>query len=299
MGIAAHVRWIRRLLREIRPDVVHGHWLCGFACFAALAGAEPLVAQAWGSDVFRAGRRQRLANRIALRRSAIALGDSQDLIDRLVALGAQPDACVLVRWGVDLETFRPADEAERAGLRRKLGLAAGPVILSPRSLMPIYNPQIVAAAWAEIAAEDAEAQLVVKHMGVVRHALGLLPFADRVRVVGHVEYEEMAAYYRVADVCLSIASSDSAPRSVHEAMACGAPCVLSDLPWVREEIVPDRHALVVRIDAGAVAGAIRRLLAPDGPAATISAQARLLVEDFHDRTSHMDHLAETYRGLLA
>jgi len=36
-GAAAHVRWIRRLLRELRPDIVHAHWLCGFACFAALA----------------------------------------------------------------------------------------------------------------------------------------------------------------------------------------------------------------------------------------------------------------------
>ena len=37
-GAAAHVRWIRRLRRELRPDVVHGHWLCGFAFFAAVAG---------------------------------------------------------------------------------------------------------------------------------------------------------------------------------------------------------------------------------------------------------------------
>ena len=28
-GAAAHVRWIRRLLHELRPDVVHAHWLSG------------------------------------------------------------------------------------------------------------------------------------------------------------------------------------------------------------------------------------------------------------------------------
>src|SRR3954464_11940562 len=71
-GAAAHVRWIRRLLRDGRPDIVHGHWLCGFAFFAAVAGARPLVAMAWGSDVFRARPAQRVANRIALRRAALA-----------------------------------------------------------------------------------------------------------------------------------------------------------------------------------------------------------------------------------
>jgi hypothetical protein len=50
-GIASHVRWIRRLDRELRPGVVHAHWLCGYAALAALAGASPLVAMAWGSDV--------------------------------------------------------------------------------------------------------------------------------------------------------------------------------------------------------------------------------------------------------
>ena len=53
-GAAAHVRWVRHLRRELRPDIVHGHWLCGFAFFAAVAGAKPLAAMPWGSDVLKA-----------------------------------------------------------------------------------------------------------------------------------------------------------------------------------------------------------------------------------------------------
>jgi L-malate glycosyltransferase len=292
-GAAAHVRWVRRLLRELRPDIVHGHWLPGFAFFAAVAGARPLVAMAWGSDVFRARRAQTLANRVALRRATLAMADSQALLERLGELGAHRS--VLVNWGVDLDTFRPADAAERAALRAELGLSDGPVVLSPRSLMPVYNPRTIVDAWAEVAAERPDAQLVLKHMGVVREALGELPFPDRVHVVGHVEYERMAAYYRVADVCVSIASSDSAPRSVFEAMACGAPCVLSDLPWVHEQIGDGREALIVPIERGAVAGAIRRLLDDPGE---IAVRARALVERHHDAAVHMDRLADAYRALL-
>ena len=39
-------------------------------------------------------------------------------------------------------------------------------------------------------------------------------------------------------------------------MACGSPTVVSDLPWVSELIEDGRHALVVPIDATAVASAI-------------------------------------------
>jgi glycosyltransferase involved in cell wall biosynthesis len=297
-GAGAHVRWVRRLLREERPDVVHGHWLCGFAFFAAAAGAQPLVAMAWGSDVLRASQLQTLANRVALWRATLAMADSRALIDRLVALGADPADCVLVNWGVDLDAFRPADAGERRALRAELGLGDGPVVLSPRSLMPVYNPRTIVDAWAELAAERDDVQLVLKHMGVVREDLGALPFAERVHMVGHVDYERMAAYYRVADVCVSIASSDSSPRSVFEAMACGAPCVLSDLPWVHEQIGDGREALIVPIDRDAVAGALRRLLADDGLAAGIAVRGRELVERHHDRAVHMDNLADTYRSLL-
>src|SRR3954451_4217618 len=126
-GAAAHVRWIRGLLREQRPDPVHAHWLCGFACFAALAGAEPLVAMAWGSDVFRAGRVKRVANRVALRRSALAMADSRALMEAMVDLGAAEPSVMVMSWGVDLDHFRPAVNGRHA-VRTALGLPEGRMI---------------------------------------------------------------------------------------------------------------------------------------------------------------------------
>lgn len=295
-GAGAHVRWIRKIMREWRPDIVHAHWLPGFACFSALAGARPLVAMAWGSDVLRPRPFQTLANRIAVNRADIVMADSQALLDAVIALGADPADSLLVNWGVDLETFRPADD--RAALKRELGLGDGPVVLSPRSLMPIYNPRVIVEGWAEVAAVRDDVQLVLKHMGTVTEELGALPYPDRVHVVGHVDYQRMADYYRAADACVSIASSDSAPRSVFEAMACGAPCVLSDLPWVHEQMRDAREALIVPIESGAVAAALRRILDDDALSAGLAARGRALVEAEHDAQAHMDRLADVYRGLL-
>jgi glycosyltransferase involved in cell wall biosynthesis len=296
-GAIAHVRWIRRLCRELRPGAVHAHWLCGYAAFAAIAGASPLVAMAWGSDVLRASRLQRIGNRIALRGARVAMADSQALLDRMVALGAAPEATVLVNWGVDLAAFAPVNGA-RPDLRESLGLGPGPVILSPRSLTPVYNPETIVAAFRLVAAERPDAQLVLKHMGVGDPGLDVAG-DERIRVVGHVPHERMPWYYQAADVCVSIPSSDSSPRSVWEAMACECPVVVSDLPWVRELIVPERDALVVPVTAQAVARAIGRVLSDPGLATGLGARGRALAEAHRDRALEMDRLAGVYQELMS
>jgi len=295
-GLVAHVRWIRRLLRELRPELVHAHWFPGFGFFAALAGASPLIVMAWGSDVYRANVRQELVNRYVARRADLVMTDSAALLGRLRRLGARPDRTMLVNWGVDLERFRPA--GDRAALRERLGLGPGPLVLSPRSLAPVYNIPTILAAFQRVGDDLPDAQLVLKHMAVTDSRLGELPHPDRVHLVGHVPYETMADYYRAADVCVSIASSDSSPRSAWEALACGCPLVVSDLPWVHELIEPDRHAVVVPIDSAAVAAAIERVLSDQPLAARLAAEGRILVEQHRDSRAEMDRLADAYRALL-
>jgi len=297
-GAVAHVRWIRGLLRAFQPDVVHAHWFPGFAFFAAAAGASPLVAMAWGSDVYRASRRQEVVNRFAARRADLAMTDSSALLDRLQELGAPAERTFLLNWGVDLQRFAPAS-APRVTVRAELGLGPGPAILSPRSLMPVYNVETIVAAFEHVGRAVPDAQLLVKHMGSARGDLERVPHPERVHLVGHVPYERMADWYRAADVCVSIASSDSSPRSVWEAMACGAPVVVSDLPWVQELIEPEIHALVVPIEAGAVARAIERVLTEPELARRLSEEGRRLVERHRDSRVEMDRLATAYRSLAA
>jgi glycosyltransferase involved in cell wall biosynthesis len=82
-------------------------------------------------------------------------------------------------------------------------------------------------------------------------------------------------------------------------MACGCPVVVSDLPWVHELIEPGRDALVVPIDAGAVADALRRIVGRPELASALGASGRTLVETHRDATAEMDRLAAIYRSLVA
>jgi glycosyltransferase involved in cell wall biosynthesis/SAM-dependent methyltransferase len=290
----ARIPWLRRLLRRYAPDVVHAQWL-PWATAARVAGARPLVATAWGSDVYLASPVHRLANRWILRRADCVTSDSRALLDELRRQGASPERSVLFNWGVDTDRFAPAAPEERGTLRERLGLGPGPVILHTRALKPLYNPAVVVEAFERMQERVPEAQLVLKHIGADPADLGPLPCGAL--VVGHVDYDELIAYYRVADAFVSIPSTDSSPRSVWEAMACGVPCVLSDLPWVGELIEDGRDALVVRPEPSPVADALSRLIIDAGLSARITAAARTLVIGHRNQAREMEHLEAIYRDL--
>lgn len=298
-GMVATVRWTRRLIGAVKPDVVHAHWLPGFGFAAAAAGASPLALTAWGSDVYRATRAQKLANRVALHRADLVMGDSKDLLEACGLLGGDDLRAEIVQWGADLKTFRPASAEERAAIRERLGLGPGPVILSPRTLTPVYNIPTVIEAFGRVGDALPDAQLVLKHMGGATIELPPFPHPERMHLMGRVPYEQMADYYRSADVCVSITSSDSSPRSVWEAMGAGCACVLSDLPWVTELIEPGRDAITVPVDATAVADAILRVLTEPGLRDRLGAHGRALVERHLDREREMDRLAALYAELGA
>ena len=218
----------RRAVRDTRPDVVHAHWLPGAAFMAALVRARPLISMAWGSDVYAADRRRLLQCRYALRRSDVAMADSRALLDRLIELGADPESrlpdALGRRPGAVLAGPGPG------GGEARLGLPDAPVILSARGLDPVYNPDVVLTAFERLRERRPERAAPAEAPGARRAGARRPPRSARRPGPRERPYERLADYFRAADACVSIPRTDSSPRSVWEAMACGCPACSRTCP---------------------------------------------------------------------
>ena len=289
--------WLRDVAKEVRPDLVHAHYLSIFGYTAARSGERPLVVSAWGSDVYRIGWLERRRAKLAIEEADAVIADS-DSLARDAAELARPKRMEVIGWGVDTTLFSPGD---RARARAHLGLPDVPIVLSPRGLAPHYNPDIVIQAFAEL--QQPEALLVLKHPNLdappeVEEAARRFGVHDRIRIMGHVSESELTDWYRAADVCVSIPESDSAPRTVWEAMACGAPMIVSDLPWARDDLTDGENALIVPVTAEAVAAAVASVLASPDRAYTLARAGRELVETKMNREREMDRLDALYREVV-
>jgi glycosyltransferase involved in cell wall biosynthesis len=259
-------RALAEVARRVQPDLVHAHWLPEFGWMAAREGLHPLICSAWGSDVFGSRGIGRRRSKRALDGSALVTADSMHLARATRELAGRNVPIEVVRWGLDLERFAPGSIS---AAREALGLDIdGPLVVSVRGFKPVYNVDLQLRAFARFKRERHGARLLLKSPGdsvstAMRETIKQLSFSEAVTIVGDLPPERMPDIYRAADVVISVPSSDSSPRSVWEALACGRPVVVSDLPWARDELEDGRHALLAPLDATAIADAIERAFGDD------------------------------------
>jgi glycosyltransferase involved in cell wall biosynthesis len=117
--------------------------------------------------------------------------------------------------------------------------------------------------------------------------------------VGRIPHEELPAYLNTATVFLSIPSVDATAVSLLEAMASGAPIVVTDLPSAAEWIRDGETGLVIPPrDGAALVGAIGRYLGDEGLGKDVGGRAEEEVRSRADHDRSMARVEEIYYSLV-
>jgi len=294
---------IRTILRDFKPDILHAHYITSFGFWGALMAFHPFVLTGWGTDILVTPERNaflKTLTRFTLRRSDLLTADAQNVLDQAAKIAGRPLPARLVQWGVDVDAFSPAG---RETARRELGWSDKFIILSTRSLEENYNIGTIIDAFSRIAPAIPEAHLVIAGYGPMRERLGVharaTDVAERIHFTGALTYKNIALHYQGADLFISIPASDATSMSLLEAMACGLPVVVSDLPANHEWIEEGSGGFLVPPNGtDAVAGAIRRLHADPGLRAGAVLENRGAVLTRANHAREMERMMGYYTGLL-
>lgn len=289
----------QRVTRLIRPDVIHAGPVPNVAFLAALSGFRPLVSMSWGSDLLREidqdGTKLRSA-RFALKRSAVLVGDCEAVKQKALSLGFPAERVVLFPWGVDLQKFSPDGGSTR---RERLGWQNDFVLLSLRSWEPLYGVDLVARAFCRAARDLPELRLLLLGNGSQAPQIHALvqsqQMVERVHFGGQVRNDDLPDYYRSADLYLSASHSDGSSVSLMEALACGRPVLVSDIPGNREWISGQAAGWLFSDgdEEGLVEG-IRQAARERAGLAERGKAARKLAEARADWTKNFARLLEAY-----
>ncbi|MDX2161514.1 MAG: glycosyltransferase family 4 protein [bacterium] len=302
---------VYRLLRELKPDIVHTHTAkAGFVgrIAAKLAGV-PVIVHTFHGHTFR-GYFNPLLTRvfILIERFTARLSDTvitlteglrRELADEFRI--ARRSRITVLPLGLDLERFARIPRHE-GNFRAQHGIPAdAPLIGVVGRLVPVKNHALFLNAAARIRQAMPAARFMLVGDGELRSALeaqiAALGLADAVVITGWIE--DVAPIYSDLDLLVISSVNEGTPVTVIEGLAAGLPVVataVGGLPDLLDQgqfgvLVPSEH---VEALADAILKAVRQ---PPKAAAIAAAQAAMVDRYGIDRlVTDMDSL---YRGLLA
>lgn len=299
---AVALRRVRQILRTIQPDLLHTHFLTGYGYWGAFSGFHPFIMTVWGDDVYLTPHQSFLKGRLAehvLRTADLVTGDSRDILDHAVAMGADPAACHVVLWGVDLDVFRPDAPTD---VRRRLGIPEdAPVVLSIRSFtQPYYNIDVIVGIIPAVQAARPDTHFVFAGNegddARFRELAGALGLDERAHFVGRIPHEELPAYMVASDVFVTVPSVDATAVSLLEAMSCGSAVIVSNLASSLEWVDPGESGLVVPPrDGQALTEAAMSLIESPELRRRLGEKA---VRNMSERADHSKHMARMQRLAL-
>lgn len=291
---AAAVAALRRALRDV--DVVHAHGVrAGALAGLALIGRRTPSVVTLHNAMLAAGLRARLLTGLewlAVRRARVALGASEDLVERARRLGARDARLGPVPAPPLPPPARPRDEVRaELGVREQGGeiLAVAVGRLAPQKDYPTLLR--AAGLW-----KGSAIRLAIAGDGPLRASMQAEIDAGGlgVALLGH--RPDVADLLAAADLFVLTSTWEARALVVQEAMRAGVPVVATAVGGI-PALAGDAAVSVPAGDAEAVARAVTRLAADGGERASLAAAGRARAGTWPDLDRCATDLIELYADL--
>jgi glycosyltransferase involved in cell wall biosynthesis len=274
------VRAPQRMLEAVeaaKPDIVHVNGFQFPMAIRDLAGAlpdTPVIVQDHASRPPVGWKRH--AWRFATKRVAGVVFTVPEHAAAFRAVGAFGATTPVYHVLEGSSHFTPGD---RALARAQVGMHGDPCLLWTGHLDANKDPLTVLAAFEQAANGLPDARLwccfgKAPLLSEVRARIDQSPLlSQRVTLVGRRPHADMEMYFRAADLFVQGSHHEGCGYSIIEALACGTPPLVTDIPSSRR-IVGDAGSLTPVGDVEALAKAIVEWSGGDRSAARATARAR-------------------------
>ena len=297
--LAAQIRRLGRVLRELDIDVVHAHQTHDH--WVAALGRRGTTTRVVRTVHHRRAVHTGPAARWLLGRTDALVAVNEGIAERLRAAGAEAGRVTVVPGAVDVQRFAP--DADGRPVRMELGLGDAPVVGCVARMVPGRGHDILLRAAARLRERLPEARVVLVGRGEYRPALEAL-----VRELG-LGATVVFAGYRGRDLPSVLAAldcvvllgtgSEESCRAILEAMAVGRAIVAAPVGAAPEIVADGETGWLVEPVPEAVAARLEATLRDRASARRIGEAGRRRVEARFTPSRRAELVEAVYVEVLA
>ncbi len=288
---------LKRLIRDVKPDIVHTH-SCLSGRISAKLSRIPVVYTKHGQVKPVRGRLKKWLNRVmsdVFSDGIIAV--SQKVYRELVASGVKPSRVVCVMNGIDVSAFTPKDARHLSGQSPKRNIVVG----TAARLDPVKALDVLIDAARMVMNSLPEARFLIAGAGPMEETLKTKIQTTRlepyIKMLGFVD--DMKQFLSGLDIFVLCSRQEGLGLSALQAMAAGLPVVATDVGGLPEAVINDETGFLVPPgDAKLLAQAIVRLAIDPDMAAQMGVMGRKRVEQFFDSKEMAENTMNLYHAVL-
>jgi len=300
LDILLNINSVRKIVKDISPDILHAHYVTSYGLAGALASKHPFVITVWGSDVLVTPEQSWIYRPLvgfALKQADLVTTTAPNATQHIIARKyAAATKIVTFPFGVDTDVFNPS-------IRNRKHRDGSSLIISTRYFDHGSDLDIFIMAIQKVIRHYPNTRFLLVGDGPLRTKLEKL--ADRLKIKNYVEIRgeishwQMPALLGEADIYISTYPSDTNHVSLNEAMACGAFPVVTDIPANRAWIRQGENGLLFPCkDADNLANAIVEALQKPEWRQSVMAENWNIVRTKASWSNSMAEMERHYRRLL-
>jgi len=291
----------RRLVRDLRPDLVHAHYATGYGLLARLIGFHPTILSVWGADVYDFPIKSPLHRRLVIKNLHFPdrLLSTSEVMRREIGKYSQRPVDV-TPFGVDMQRFQ--------NIRACNELGKEPIVIGTvKTLDDKYGIDDLLWTFQMVRNKNRNLQLRLLIVGEgpkeeeLKSLARELSIADVTTFQGPVSHAEVPEYLNKLSIAvfLSTLDSESFGVAVIEAGACERPVIVSDVGGLPEVVEDGVTGIIVpRRRPDLAAEAIERLLKGPALRKRMGQAARARVATLYDWPQNVAQMMQIYEELL-
>ena len=293
-----HFFEIKKLVKEINPDILHAHYATSYGLLGSLCNFHPYIISVWGSDVYDFPKGSSVKRKLLMSnlKKADVIMSTSKVMAKETKLYTDKDI-EITPFGVDIESFKPKEN--RYSKKNEI------VIGTVKTLEPKYGIEFLVKAFAKVLNKYENIRLEIAGDGSQKEYLiemcKEMKIENKVHFLGFINRDEVIEAFNRFDITVfpSTLDSESFGVAAVEAQACGSATIISNVGGLPEATNPGITSLLVeKEDEKQLADALEKLIVNEELRVDMGIQGRKFVEQNYNIENNFSKVEEIYNKVL-
>lgn len=288
----------KRLIKKIKPDIMHTHYASGYGTLSRLINFHPTILSVWGSDIYLYPHKNKF-NMWNIKKNLYAtdiIGSTSEAMKLEVKKLIDSDKNIAVTpFGIDKYKFYPVKKQNSKKI----------IIGTVKSMESVYGIDYLLQAFKIIVTKvprNFQIEFLLVGGGKIEYYRNLsqkLGIDDKTRFTGKIPHNDVPKYLNKLDIYCAPSLSESFGVAALEASACGLPVVVSNVGGFPEVVKENQTGyLVPPQNAEILADKILDLVLNENKRKVFGKNGRKFVLENYDWEVNVDNMEEVYANLL-